>query len=193
MGEPLAQALLQKAIKEAEMGINATAVDDENATSQFRSGVVQDIVGAVAAGAASATTTQPNSTTLAVGNSTALAGVGADGEAAKPIPLPNEFLPSFWALLTLAIIVVAHSLLWFAQRWSVKFRAFVQYRVDSRGLHYGSHLLVEPHEHQGRADIVRIQRDADNILYFMFQHQRYELTEATQEVHRHISSTTKNN
>jgi hypothetical protein len=79
-------------------------------------------------------------------------------------------------------VVVLHALLWFAQRWSVKFRAFVQYRVDERAASAGSYLLVEPHEHQGRADIVRVQRDSESVLYFVFQHQRFEIDEARQEV-----------
>ena len=101
-------------------------------------------------------------------------GDAASG-AAKPIPLPNEYLPSFWALLALAVIVVLHSLLWFAQRWSVKLRAFVQFRVETGRIGVGSQLLVVPLEHQGRAAIVNVERDSEQILFFTFQHQRFEI------------------
>lgn len=147
-GEPLATALAAQAAKEAQLALNGTLASSESEPTPTED------VGVVDESSESDASEKPRET-----------------------PLPNELLPSFWAVLFLIVVVLAHSLLWFAQRWSVKFRAFVHYsRVNSGApLQRGSVLLVEPHEHQGRAEIVSVEQASDGTLFFVFQRQRFEV------------------
>jgi cation-transporting ATPase 13A1 len=116
-----------------------------------------------------------------LGNSTA----DVTSSSSSEVPLPNEALPAFWALLLLAVVVLAHSLLWFAQRWSVRFRASVQFRTAPRNVAVaGGYLLVEPHAHQGAVEVVRVVRAALSVheLSFEFQRQRFDVDTRQQRI-----------
>lgn len=124
---------------------------------------------------------------VVVTNSTILANNSTLGQSdvSSSVPLPSEWLPAFWALLLLAVVFLAHSLLWFAQRWSVRFRAWVQFRRLERNV-AAAHgfLLVEPHPHQGAVEVVRVVRAALSVheLWFEFQRQRFDVDARTQRI-----------
>jgi hypothetical protein len=153
-GEPLATALAARAATEAALALNGTAT-----------ATMADEAAAAAAAVAS----------------DSLAG---DVSEPKEVPLPNELLPSFWALLMLVAALLGHTLLWFAQRWSVRFAAWLRYTraPSSAALQRGTPLLVEPHPHQGRPAVVRIDTASDGALFFRFQRQRYDVDAARRVV-----------
>ena len=126
-------------------------------------------------------------TSALLGNATALnsATNGTASATAADVPLPHENLPAFWALLFLAVVFLAHSLLWFAQRWSVRFRAWVQFRRAPRNVVVPlGWLLVEPHPHQGTTEIVRVRRASLSLteLWFEFQRQRFDVDQRLQRI-----------
>jgi cation-transporting ATPase 13A1 len=170
IGEPYALALTQRA------ALAAQAADD--------------IASEVQINATLTTTTTTNTMTdfadlSNANNSTLLTNGTTNAAASSEIPLPGEWLPAFWALLLLAIVFVAHSLLWFAQRWSVRFRARVQFRRAARNVVAANgYLLVEPLTHQGAPEVVRVRRAgfAVHELWFEFQRQRFDVDARTQRV-----------
>ena len=114
----------------------------------------------------------------------------ADADAAHeeityetPPTLPSSWLPEFWAVAWFSGLATAHVLTMFAQHWSIKFRAFVNYKrcetVDAKKF-----LMFVPQAHQGKAEIVSIRTleiaDATvpsgvrTMLWTVFQRQRFE-------------------
>ena len=98
---------------------------------------------------------------------------------ASEVPLPNPLMPSFWSVLFAMVVAIAHALLFFAQRWSVRFRALVQFS-EVRALEAGCHAHVEPHLHQGKPELVPLQRalvDGEETLFFVFHRQKFLVVE----------------
>lgn len=114
----------------------------------------------------------------------------ADADAAHeeityetPPTLPSSWLPEFWAVAWFSGLATAHVLTMFAQHWSIKFRAFVNYKrcetVDAKKF-----LMFVPQAHQGKAEIVSMRTleiaDATvpsgvrTMLWTVFQRQRFE-------------------
>ena len=100
-----------------------------------------------------------------------------------PPTLPASWLPEFWAVAWFSALATAHVLTMFAQHWSVKFKAFVNYTpcdaIDSTKF-----LMFVPQPHQGKAEIVGMNslEIADSssssgtrqMLWTVFQRQRFE-------------------
>ena len=101
-----------------------------------------------------------------------------------PPTLPASWLPEFWAVAWFSALATAHVLTMFAQHWSVKFRAFVNYAETDR-ITASSFLTFTPAPHQGKAEIVplrelEIASDDGNgttrtMLWTVFQRQRFEV------------------
>lgn len=101
---------------------------------------------------------------------------------ASEVPLPNPMMPSFWAVLFTMGVATAHALLLFAQRWSVRFRAWVQFvpagRLDAQ---QGTWALVQAHAHQGKAELVPLQQAAvqgEPVTFFIFHRQKFLVGES---------------
>ena len=100
-----------------------------------------------------------------------------------PPTLPARWLPEFWAVAVFSILAVSHALLGFAQHWSVRFRAFVNYK-ETDAVDTDSYFMFCPMPHQGKAEIVPIRAldiaDARapggkrTMLWTVFQRQRFE-------------------
>ena len=103
-----------------------------------------------------------------------------------PPTLPASWLPEFWAVAYFSGLATAHILLMFAQHWSVRFRAFVNYG-DAAARDPSAFLMFVPMPHQGKAEIVPINalEIADPsapggtrvMLWTVFQRQRFEYVE----------------
>ena len=103
-----------------------------------------------------------------------------------PPTLPASWLPEFWAVAYFSGLATAHILLMFAQHWSVRFRAFVNYG-DAAAADSSAFLMFVPMPHQGKAEIVPINalEIADPsapggtrvMLWTVFQRQRFEYVE----------------
>ena len=101
-----------------------------------------------------------------------------------PPTLPAKWLPDFPDVLAFAAVAVTHVLLLLAQHWSVRVRCFVQYKKANR-VTEGSYLMITPHPHQGKPEIVPVSRlrvfESDGslrtMLWCVFQRQRYEYVE----------------
>ncbi|OUS46274.1 ATPase type 13A [Ostreococcus tauri] len=101
-----------------------------------------------------------------------------------PPTLPAKWLPDFPDVLAFAAVAFAHALLLLAQHWSVRARCFVQYGRSSR-VTEGTFLLITPHQHQGKPEIVPVSRlrvfeqdgSLRTMLWCVFQRQRYEYVE----------------
>ena len=104
-----------------------------------------------------------------------------------PPALPASWLPEFWAVAYFSGLATAHILLMFAQHWSVRFRAFVNYgEADERHLSR-TFLMFVPMPHQGKAEIVPINAleipdpsapgGTRVMLWTVFQRQRFEYVE----------------
>eukprot|EP00808_Paulinella_micropora_P012340 g13561.t1 len=109
--------------------------------------------------------------------------------AAEDIPVPHEYMPSFWALLALVCTFLVTLLLFFLQRWSVRIYTYLQF-VPAPRLQAGTYALVIPQEHQGSAEVVRIEEitiDGKKVLFFNFHRQRFEVEEEKQRV-SHLQS-----
>ena len=101
-----------------------------------------------------------------------------------PPTLPASWLPEFWAVAWFSALATAHVLTMFAQHWSVKFRAFVNYAEMDR-IEKDSFLTFAPAPHQGKAEIVPLRAldiaDGSSpsgtrvMLWTVFQRQRFEV------------------
>ena len=104
-----------------------------------------------------------------------------------PPTLPASWLPEFWAVTYFSLVATAHVLLMFSQHWSVRFRAFVNYRAASDVRANDRFLMFSPMPHQGKAEIVPLRSllvtDASapggerEMLWTVFQRQRFEYVE----------------
>lgn len=103
-----------------------------------------------------------------------------------PPSLPARWLPEFWAVAAFSALAVSHALLLFAQHWSVRFKAFVNYK-EADAVNTSNFFMFCPMPHQGKAEIVPINAleipDADapsgarTMLWTVFQRQRFEYLE----------------
>ena len=94
------------------------------------------------------------------------------------IPVPNDLLPDFWALLVLTVVFILHALLWFVQRWWIPALVAIKYRATPDGLlHLGHYAYIQPKEHQGAAAIVKMNKStmANSVCCFTFQRQQYDV------------------
>eukprot|EP01104_Vermistella_antarctica_P018701 TRINITY_DN7027_c0_g1_i1.p1 TRINITY_DN7027_c0_g1~~TRINITY_DN7027_c0_g1_i1.p1 ORF type:complete len:1422 (+),score=337.42 TRINITY_DN7027_c0_g1_i1:106-4371(+) len=94
------------------------------------------------------------------------------------IPVPHEYMPNFWSLLFVVVVLLAHVFLFFLQRWWIKSRALVKYRVPGdRQYRVGGYALVEPLAHQGVPLIIQIEEAADwsDRMTFKYQRQVFEI------------------
>ena len=143
-----------------------------------------------ASASASAAASAAASTVFVDENGTIVNATTADAEEQityeTPPTLPAAWLPEFYAVAVFSVIATTHVLLCFAQHWSVKFRAFMNYR-ETDAIKDGSYLMFVPMPHQGKAEIVRVNAleipDADapggvrEMLWTTFQRQRFEFVE----------------
>ncbi len=170
-GDPYRAAIAHEAAKNAAKSINtgfATAVieaddEDEDEYDLASAGLGKDKGQILSQKQASAV------------NETAI----VEAMHAAERKIPNPFLPDFWAVLFLFVVIIGHGLVWFVQRWSLRVMALVQYAKTS-ALRPGCFAYITPHAHQGSAEIVAVQEKRVNgktHYFIMFQRQKYEISE----------------
>eukprot|EP01147_Barroeca_monosierra_P010353 gene10353-2488_t len=97
------------------------------------------------------------------------------------VPLPGEHMPSFTSRLFMGTTIILHILLYLIQYWSLKALCWLKYR--SAPLNEATHALVIPPLHQGKAEIVKVERTTKGIPCIRFQKQNYMYNEHVEENH----------
>ena len=159
--------------------LEADDEDDAFTTTTLKPPVVEE-----AAEAATAT-----ATATAANNGTALNETSSLDDLITyetPPSLPARWLPEFWAVAAFSALAVTHALVMFAQHWSVRFRAFVNY-TECGSVDKDKFLMFCPMPHQGKAEIVPVNalEISDStapggsrvMLWTVFQRQRFEYVE----------------
>ncbi|EGD75693.1 hypothetical protein PTSG_07811 [Salpingoeca rosetta] len=87
------------------------------------------------------------------------------------MPLPGEYMPTFASRLFVGASVILHILMLLMQHWSVAFHCWLHYRPAP--LKEATHALATPPVHQGKPELVAIERTAKGVPYIRFQKQNY--------------------
>lgn len=88
-------------------------------------------------------------------------------------PLPPEYLPSAWAVLSLLASMTFHALFFLLCRWIPQFKASCLYQ-RATVVSEGCFVLIVPPPNRGKAEIVTTSRSmSNNTVQLEFQRQKY--------------------
>ncbi|CAN0408337.1 unnamed protein product, partial [Discosporangium mesarthrocarpum] len=91
----------------------------------------------------------------------------------KEVHLPWKYLPGFWPLLYLGVIVIAHCLMILLQHWSVDFRCWVRFK-KVEDMDRATHVKVTPRPNTGSGKTVLIELDTTPLgQTFEFHRRKY--------------------
>jgi cation-transporting ATPase 13A1 len=115
-----------------------------------------------------------------------LSGEKMDPKIAEAIAfrVPSAWLPSFWASIFFGLVVIFHSLMILGQKWSVAFRCFIRFR-QVNDIKHATHLHVTPRSHQGKEELVELQKnEVQGIQFFEFHRRKYVYDEDSDTFHK---------
>jgi hypothetical protein len=138
--------------------------DDEPEAVTTASATASATAAVEAAASASADADADDSSSAAADGVAVTNGTDANGTAVNataleelityetPPSLPARWLPEFWAVAAFSALAVSHALLMFSQHWSVRFKAFVNYK-ESDAVDTDKFFMFCPMPHQGGARV----------------------------------------
>eukprot|EP01041_Mallomonas_annulata_P010324 gene10324-21543_t len=86
--------------------------------------------------------------------------------------VPSKWIPGFWPSVALGVAAILHTLMILLQKWSISFRCFVRFRAVQK-VGQATHVHLQPRAHQGKEELVPIQRTNAGNIYFEFHRRKY--------------------
>ena len=97
--------------------------------------------------------------------------------------VPSAWLPGFWASIFFGLVVIFHALMMLCQKWSVAFRCFIRFRQVS-DIKNATHLHVTPRSHQGKEELVPLQKNETGEQFFEFHRRKYVYDSDSETFHK---------
>lgn len=115
-----------------------------------------------------------------------LTGEKMDPDIAEAIAfrVPSAWLPGFWASIFFGLVVIFHALMMLCQKWSVAFRCFIRFRQVS-DIQSATHLHVTPRSHQGKEELVVLEKnETQGEQFFEFHRRKYVYDADSETFHK---------